>query len=95
MATLVLLGTARCLHFEMRYEVNGTKLHDINKKCAAAAMEFRDEIGTGAFYTSLFLHAQRWIKTAKCCNSGQLARPLALIHTYVSMMLLIMTLNPL
>lgn len=35
-ANLVLFGTATCLHFEMGYEVNGTKLHDINKKCAAA-----------------------------------------------------------
>lgn len=73
MANLVLLGTARCLHFEMRYEVNGTKLHDINKKRAAAEMEFGEQIRTGAFHASPFLHPQRWIKTAKCFNSGQAA----------------------
>lgn len=33
-ANFVLFGMTRCLHFEMGYEVNGTKLHDI--KCAAA-----------------------------------------------------------
>lgn len=35
-ANLVFLGTETYLHFEMGYEVNGTKLHNINKKFAAA-----------------------------------------------------------
>lgn len=33
-ASLVLFGTARCLHSEMGYELNGTKLRDINKACS-------------------------------------------------------------
>lgn len=45
-ANLVLLGTERYLHFEMGYEVNGTKLHNINKKFAAAEIQFQD-IGIG------------------------------------------------
>lgn len=35
-ASLALLGTETYLHFEMGYEVNGTKRHNINKKFAAA-----------------------------------------------------------
>lgn len=35
-ANLVFLGTETYLRFEMGYEVNGTKLHNINKKFAAA-----------------------------------------------------------
>lgn len=46
-ASLVLFGTGRCLHFEMRYEINGAKLHDINKKCAAAEIQFGDKYEPG------------------------------------------------
>lgn len=42
-ASLVLFGTAVCLHFEMRYEINGAKPHGINKKHAAAEIQFGDE----------------------------------------------------
>lgn len=41
-ANLVLLGTETYLHFEMGYEVNGTKLHNVNKRFAAAEIWFQD-----------------------------------------------------
>ena len=53
-ANLVLFGTARCLAFEMGYEVNGTELHGINKKYAAAEIWFRD-----TYRSFLHLHVSK------------------------------------
>lgn len=90
-ASLVLLGTETCLHFETGYEVNGTKLCDINKKFAAAEIQFQDRYWS--FVNLFFLNSDGLKQQTAFIMAKQPSRVLVLTHIYILIMLLIMTCN--
>lgn len=75
----------------MGYEVNGTKLHDINKKFAAAAIQFQDRCWS--FLHVFFLHSDGLRLQTAFIMDKLPAILLVLIHIYILIMLLIMTCN--